>query len=92
MTLLDRFFVTAEWETQFTNSTSYYLPRVFFDHSPIILDFGLAHISLPFHFKFDIVWVSHEGFYELVVRWWTQHYLGTNKDEGWQMKIKIMMR
>jgi endonuclease/exonuclease/phosphatase family metal-dependent hydrolase len=39
MALLDRFFINKDWEVHY-RSTNYYLPCLFSDHSPLVLDTG----------------------------------------------------
>lgn len=60
--LLDRFFANTAWESQYSHATTYYLPRIFSDHSPIILDSGWINFQGNYHFKFEIFMDYPRGF------------------------------
>jgi hypothetical protein len=88
MALLDRFFINGDWEDQYNSTNCYYLPRLFYDHSPMVLDAGFVAFPKVYHFRFEIFWISQEDFSDLVVVWWSKCFLGSNKAVGWQIKIK----
>ncbi|KAK3002002.1 hypothetical protein RJ639_020928 [Escallonia herrerae] len=55
MSRLDRFFITADWENHFKNVAQKALPRVIFDHAPIILDVNSLRKAKTY-FKFENMW------------------------------------
>jgi hypothetical protein len=90
MALLDRFLVNDDWEVHYRSTSCYYLPRLFSDHSPLVLDTGYIAFPTVYHFRFEIFWISQDGFSALVSIWWGQRFLGSNKTVGWKIKIKHM--
>jgi hypothetical protein len=71
MALLDRFFVNGDWEVQYNSTNCYYFPRLFSDHSPMVLDTGSVAFPKIYHFRFEIFWIVQEGFSNLVAVWWS---------------------
>ena len=62
---LDRFLVTADWESQFSNVIQSTLPRPVSDHCPVLLDSdGIKSGPSPFRFE------KFEGFKDLLRGWW----------------------
>jgi hypothetical protein len=58
------------------------------DHTPLFIDSGdLAHIGNKNHFSFELSWMRHEGFYELVTNEWNSIQFGTNPVGRWQNKM-----
>lgn len=72
---IDIAHATIGWISLFPNSKAYYLPRLSFDHTPILLktknltSFGIR----PFHF--ETMWMNHEDFPNLVKNTWDQEHL-----------------
>ena len=66
---LDRFLVSADWESQFSNVIQRTLPRPVSDHCPVLLDSdGIK--SEPSPFRFENMWLKFEGFKDLLRGWW----------------------
>ena len=77
MSRLDRFLVTANWESQFSNSTQSTLPRPVSDHCPILLDSEGIN-SGPMPFRFELMWLKFDGFKDLLRGWWQSlHFSGS---------------
>ena len=77
MSHLNRFLVTADWESQFSNVVQSTLPRPMSDHYPVMLDSeGIK--SGPSPFCFENMWLKFEGFKDLL-RVWSQslHFYGS---------------
>ena len=69
MSRLDRFLVSADWESQFSNVIQRTLPRPVSDHCPMMLDSdGIK--SGPSPFRFENMWLKFEGFKDLLRGWW----------------------
>ena len=69
MSRLDRFLVSVDWESQFSNAIQRILPSPVFDHSPILLDIEGVR-SCPSPFRFELMWPKVEGFKKLLRGWW----------------------
>ena len=77
MSRLDRFLVTADWESQFTNVVQSTLPRPVSDHCPVMLD-NEGFKSRPSPFRFENMWLKFEGFKDLLRVWWQSlHFSGS---------------
>ena len=69
MSRLDRFLVSANWESKFSKAVQSTLPRPVSDHCPILLDSeGIKPRPRPF--RFEIMWLKYEGFKDLLRDWW----------------------
>ena len=66
---LDRFLVSSDWESQFSNVAQRSLPRPISDHFPILLDSDGIR-SGPSPFRFELMWLKFRGFRELLKGWW----------------------
>ena len=69
MSWLDRFLVSADWESQCSKVIKKCLPRSIFDRSPILLDSDGVRTG-PFPFCFELTWLKFEGFKEILKEWW----------------------
>ena len=68
MSRLDRFLVTADWESHCNKVTQRRLPRPVSDHFPILLDSdGVRTGPMPFRFK--LMWLKYEGFKDILKGW-----------------------
>ena len=76
MSLLDRFLVTADWESQFSNMVQSTLPRLVSDHCLVMLDNeGIKSRPSP---RFENMWLKFEGFKDLLRVWWQSlHFSGS---------------
>ena len=69
MSRLDRFLVSVDWESQFSNVIQRTLPRPVSDHCPVLLDSnGIS--SGPSPFRFENMWLKVEEFKDLLRGWW----------------------
>ena len=77
MSRLDRFLVSADWESQFSKAIQRTLPRPVFDHCPVMLDIdGIK--SGPSPFRFENMWLKFDGFKDLLRGWWQSlHFSGS---------------
>jgi len=69
---IDRFLVSLEWEERFPEVIQKRLPRLLSDHFPLLLDCGAPREGNKY-FKFENMWLKHEGFVELVKNWWLSY-------------------
>ena len=77
MSRLDRFLVSADWESQFSNVIQSSLPRPVSDHCPVMLDSDEIK-SGPSPFRFENMWLKFEGFKDLLRDWWQSlHFSGS---------------
>lgn len=66
---LDRFIVSGECATFFPKMTQKSLPQLGSDHVPIRLELGF-HSFNPRPFRYELAWITVEGFGDLVNKWW----------------------
>jgi hypothetical protein len=68
--VMDRVFVSKEWEQKFPKVKLMTLTRVGSDHCPLLLDDGTRDDLIKRGFRFEVVWLSQGGFREkLIGRW-----------------------
>ncbi|WVZ83656.1 hypothetical protein U9M48_030783 [Paspalum notatum var. saurae] len=86
---LDRVLITTEWEIKYPKATVQALTREISDHTPLFLNSGDGD-SLPLHsdFKFELGWLLHEGFFDMVKDVWQSNDSGSNPMDRWQAKIR----
>ena len=65
MSRLDRFLVTANWESHCNKVIQRRLPRPVFDHFPILLDSDGVRTGLA-PFRFELMWLKYEGFKDIL--------------------------
>ena len=66
---LDHFLILDQWEDHFSAITQSALPRMVFDHNPIVLEArGFSSGKNPF--RFENLWLKIDGFKDLVRSWW----------------------
>ena len=66
--LLDRFVVSADWESHYCKVIQSCLPRPVSDHYPILLDSDGIRMG-PSPFRFELMWLEYEGFKETLKGW-----------------------
>ena len=77
MSRLDRFLVTADWESHYNKVTQRRLPRPVSDHFPILLDSDRVRTG-PVPFRFELMWLKYEGFKDILKGWWQNfHFYGS---------------
>ncbi|CAN0871761.1 LINE-1 retrotransposable element ORF2 protein [Linum grandiflorum] len=66
---IDRVFVTSEWEEHFPGVSLVARTRTCSDHSPLLVLCEVAR-SIKRPWRFEFMWLSHEGFGDLVASNW----------------------
>ena len=65
MSHLDRFLVTADWESHCNKVT-----QIFLDSDGVRMG--------PYPFRFELMWLKYEGFKEILKGWWQNlHFYGS---------------
>ncbi|BFG20710.1 hypothetical protein CerSpe_069840 [Prunus speciosa] len=75
---LDRFLFTPDWEELFPHVRQEALPKVTFDHCPILLDLKAKKWG-PVPFKFENLWLKQQDFRGKFKKWWEEE-----RQEGWE--------
>jgi len=64
---LDRILVTTDWKQKFPLASVQALTREISDHTSLLLDTGEpSHRGNVRNFKFELAWLTRDGFFELV--------------------------
>ncbi|XP_041001721.1 uncharacterized protein LOC121247439 [Juglans microcarpa x Juglans regia] len=69
---LDRFLVSPSWEAHYPEVSQKRLAQVSSDHFPIFLDCEGIHRGRRY-FKFKNMWLTADGFVEMVSAWWSSY-------------------
>ena len=69
MSRLDRFLVSADWESHCNKVIQRCLPRPVSYHFPTLLDSDGVRTG-PCPFRFELMWLKYEGFKEILKGWW----------------------
>jgi len=69
---IDKFLVSPEWEKRFPEVIQKRLPRLLSNHFSLLLDCGAPRGGNKY-FKFENMWLKHEGFVEHVKNWWLSY-------------------
>jgi hypothetical protein len=69
---IDKFLVSPEWEKRFPEVIQKRLPRLLSNHFSLLLDCGAPRGGNKY-FKFENMWLKHEGFVEQVKNWWLSY-------------------
>ncbi|WVZ71809.1 LOW QUALITY PROTEIN: hypothetical protein U9M48_020345 [Paspalum notatum var. saurae] len=86
---LDRVLVTTEWESKYPKASVQALSREISDHTPLLLNSGDGDSISPHNvFKFELGWLLHEGFFDMVKNVWISTDIGDNPMDRWQAKIR----
>jgi hypothetical protein len=70
--VLDRAFVSPEWEVRFPLSRMIAETQIASDHTPLILDSGENAHRRTTRFSFENSWFAVRGFEEQVKAWWAE--------------------
>ena len=90
---LDRVLVSTDWEQKFRVSTMEALTRELSDHTPLLLNTGdAAHRGNNHQFKFELGWLTRDGFHDLVAKVWQRASSGNSPMQWWQNKIRAVRR
>lgn len=89
MSRLDRFLVSSDWEDLFSLLEASALPHLGSDHTPLLLSGGaLRQGSKPF--RFQLMWLLHPGFKDLVVDWWSAFEVEGPPSPRFHLKLKLL--
>ena len=90
---MDRILVTTEWEQNFPLASVQALTQEISDHTPLLLDSGEpSHRGNNMNFKFELGWLTRDGFFELVKEVWEYENRCRSPMEKWQNKIRRLRR
>ena len=90
---LDRILVTTDWEQKISLASVQALTREISDHTPPLLDSGEpSHRGNVLNFKFELGWLTRDGFFGLVKEVWKSKNRGRSPMEKWQNKIRRLRR
>jgi hypothetical protein len=68
---LDRVLTCVSWEQKFPLVSVRALTRAGSDHTPLLIDTSeQAHLGNKAHFSFELSWLKHEGFHDMVSKEW----------------------
>jgi len=91
---INRFLISLEWEERFPEVTQRRLPRLLFDHFPLLLDCGAPRGGSRY-FKFGNMWLKSDGFVDQVKSWWMSYefsglpsYVLANKFKALKTNLK----
>jgi hypothetical protein len=70
--VLDRVFISPEWETHFPMATLSTETRIGSDHTPLILDSGEGLLRRSNHFFFETSWLALPEFKEMFQGIWNR--------------------
>jgi len=74
-------------------STVEALTREISDHTPLLLDTDQAsHRGNTPLFKFELGWLTRDGFFDLITDVWKAKNRGTTPLQRWQNKIRAVRR
>ena len=90
--VLDRVFISVNWDTHFPFSTLVALPRVGSDHTPLVLDTGARAPTTPKPFRFEKWWLSQPDFHQMVVEAWNSVSSDRSSAENWLCKTKNLRK
>jgi hypothetical protein len=89
---LDRILVSTDWEQKFPLSSVEALNRELSDHTPLLLDTCNASHRGCQMFKFELSWLTREGFHDIVTKVWREESRGDTPMKRWQSKIRAVRR
>lgn len=72
--VLDRIFVSANWEHKFPLAFVFSLLRVGSDHCPLLVDTRDEDRVINSNFRFEMGWFQNQGFKELLISVWPTRY------------------
>jgi hypothetical protein len=91
MAVLDRVFVSNDWEAQFPLANTRSLTRVGSDHNPLLVETDSVLNIRASIFRFDATWLSQEGFVDWVVNKWPQRKKENILDH-WNITSQLLRR
>lgn len=90
---LDRGVANVHWINKFPNCVDMQLPRIKFDHCPLLLDLNV-HTSpqIPKPFCIEPMWCSHPTFSDLIRNSFTESHNLLTSITNFQLEAKIWNR
>ena len=86
---LDRILMATEWEQKYPLSNVIALTCDISDHTPLLLNTGDSPSNFnQYQFKFELGWLLHDGFRDMVKEVWESVDSGSTPMERWQAKIR----
>jgi hypothetical protein len=61
-----------------------------FDHAPILLTTGTPKPLGKYRFKFELGWLQHEGFHDIVKSVWKRHVIVGSPIQRWNNKLRSL--
>ena len=92
---LNRVLFTTDWEYKYPLASVRALERIeaLSDHAPLLTDFGQPIPSSDRHqFKFELGWLTREGFHDLVKKVWARQPRGNTPIQRWNNRIRALRR
>ena len=89
---LDRVLMDMEWEAKYPLVSVHALECIeaLSDHAPILLTTGLPKPHDKHQFKFELGWLTREGFAEMVKEIWNKPVGGNSPIQRWNNKMRNM--
>ncbi|KAH0740076.1 hypothetical protein KY290_033119 [Solanum tuberosum] len=88
---IDRFLISTDWSDNFGAVNQLAFPKVTSDHRPIVLESGDWSAN-PSYFKFENMWLQHDGFTEKVKEWWQSYNVNGSPDYILAQNLKHLKR
>ena len=85
---LDRVLFCTDLESKFPQTTLHALTREILDHTPLLLNTNNSSSSYQPQFKFELGWLTREGFCDLVHEVWDSIVANGSPLKRWQAKIR----
>jgi hypothetical protein len=82
----------ANWESKFPMVSICALERIegFSHHAPILLTTGLPKAPCKHRFKFELGWLQHEVFQEMVKNVWERPIMAMSPIQRWNSKLHAL--
>jgi hypothetical protein len=88
---LDRILVSIDWEQKFPVSMAEALTRELSDHMPLLLNTGdAAHRGNTHQLKFELGWLTRDGFHDMVAKVWQSASRGTLLCNSGKIKLGLL--
>ena len=89
---IDRVFASLSWDAHFPLSVVTALPRVWSNHTPLLLDTGAWRVTSPRIFLFEKWWLDHPDFKKMVIDTWNTLVPGKTAIDIWMNKSKLFRK